>query len=224
MTFLDRLKELIATSPSDAAFARECGIPNSTLASWLRGTAPAMKQLVLIAKAKGVSLDWLITGRGEMYVAVGEAALSTAGLPRGPDTYKQVLDEAEHALMELQDAPFEAASVPDDAKHIERNLALVSERSTDPKLKARADYLLSRGFGDAAASARITEHGKAATDRIRETGLAVRRALDSLGWSAAPLGVVEAMKTLAYAYRVSDDDLQMALGMIKAEWDHTDRT
>jgi len=72
MSFIDRLKQLIATSSkSDAAFARECGIANSTIASWFSGTSPSMVALSRIAESKGVSLDWLITGRGEMMHTAG---------------------------------------------------------------------------------------------------------------------------------------------------------
>lgn len=59
----DRILELIGLD-SGAAFSRLTGIPESSLRSYLtKGTKPGMEHLVAMAQAKGVTIDWLATGR-----------------------------------------------------------------------------------------------------------------------------------------------------------------
>lgn len=60
----DRVRLLIGVS-SMRSFAQSAGIRPSTLQSILKGTRPTVDNLVAIADAAGVSVDWLATGRGE---------------------------------------------------------------------------------------------------------------------------------------------------------------
>jgi transcriptional regulator with XRE-family HTH domain len=61
-TFATRLK-LIIGSESISAFARRCGIGESLLRKYLNGSLPNSHNLVLIADAAGVTVDWLASGR-----------------------------------------------------------------------------------------------------------------------------------------------------------------
>lgn len=59
----DRLLELIGED-SIAAFSRSTGVPESSLRAYLtRGIKPGMDHAVAITDAKGVTVDWLATGR-----------------------------------------------------------------------------------------------------------------------------------------------------------------
>jgi transcriptional regulator with XRE-family HTH domain len=67
LDFIDRLKTLIEEFPSLSAFARSCGIAESTIRKWRDGDSePDRDKLVALAEAANVSLEWLVAGKGEM--------------------------------------------------------------------------------------------------------------------------------------------------------------
>lgn len=221
--FVARLRILVDEHKSIRAFAGKVGVGDSVIRKYLDGSSPSIDKAAAIAAGSGVSLEWLITGQGEMRPPVGSGAAFPHEAQGGPDTLENALDDAERALMARQDAPFAPGSIPEDAQRIKRDLELVAKEARDPKLLARADYLLSRAFGDEAASTRVAERQQTSIDRIRASGHLVRRALHAVDWPTAPLGIFEALKTLAYGYQIAPEDLETALAMIKAEWDHRDR-
>ncbi|MFZ1700805.1 MAG: helix-turn-helix domain-containing protein [Pyrinomonadaceae bacterium] len=51
-----------------AVVARRLGIPHATVRNYYQGRLPAPDVLIKIAGVTGVSLNWLLMGRGEMYV------------------------------------------------------------------------------------------------------------------------------------------------------------
>lgn len=59
-----RLREVIGDEPQ-AAFARRCGIGETTLRKYLDGADPSTSRLVAIADTTNISVEWLATGRGE---------------------------------------------------------------------------------------------------------------------------------------------------------------
>lgn len=60
--FKDRLEKLIG-SRSVRGAAKDWGLPTSTLNNYLyKGTEPALRVVMTIAEAEGVSLEWLATG------------------------------------------------------------------------------------------------------------------------------------------------------------------
>lgn len=73
-TFAERLKVLIGNQSANA-FAREVDIGESLMRKYLAGATPGIDKVAQIAKVKGVALDWLINGEGEM---------NTVELPRLP--------------------------------------------------------------------------------------------------------------------------------------------
>lgn len=60
----ERLRELIDQHPSLSAFARMCGVAEGTLRNVLEGAWPRTDNLIAIAAAGGVTIDWLATGKG----------------------------------------------------------------------------------------------------------------------------------------------------------------
>jgi transcriptional regulator with XRE-family HTH domain len=67
-----RLREAIGDEPV-AAFGRRCGLNESTLRKYFSGTSPSTENLVAIADAANVSIEWLATGRGPKQRRTAEA-------------------------------------------------------------------------------------------------------------------------------------------------------
>lgn len=67
--FVARLKELAAECDprraTMAALAERVGLPARTVSDYARGVEPTRPALIKIASAMGVSLEWLVAGRGE---------------------------------------------------------------------------------------------------------------------------------------------------------------
>lgn len=59
----ERIRELM-DGDSTSAFARRCGISESLLRKYLSGAMPSSDRAAAIAEVRGVTTDWLITGRG----------------------------------------------------------------------------------------------------------------------------------------------------------------
>ncbi len=53
---------------SMADVARRLGIPHATVRNYYNGRLPAPEVLIKIARESGVSLNWMLLGRGEMYI------------------------------------------------------------------------------------------------------------------------------------------------------------
>lgn len=83
-SFADRLRELIRDETGSdskeniSAFARKCGLKESVIRSYLGGTAPGMENLIAIADACGVSLDWLGKGRSNKYFSTDREMIGYA--------------------------------------------------------------------------------------------------------------------------------------------------
>ena len=60
-TFSERLSVL--PNESYKAFAKRSGIPYGTLRHYLDGRSPKVEHLIALAKAGGVSIEWLATGK-----------------------------------------------------------------------------------------------------------------------------------------------------------------
>jgi hypothetical protein len=59
----ERIRSLVGRR-SVARFAKDCGIGESLMRSYLSGAMPGLDKAAAIARAGGVSLDWLATGTG----------------------------------------------------------------------------------------------------------------------------------------------------------------
>ena len=66
--FAQRLNEIFG-SASMADVARRIGVPHATIRNYFQGRMPAPEVLIKIANETNVSLNWLLTGTGEMYLA-----------------------------------------------------------------------------------------------------------------------------------------------------------
>jgi len=72
--FQDRLARIFDYGTM-AEIARRLDLPHATIRNYFGGRLPSPEVLIKIAEATNVSLNWLLTGKGEMY----------AGKPKGLD-------------------------------------------------------------------------------------------------------------------------------------------
>lgn len=75
----ERIRELM-DGDSTSAFARRCGISESLLRKYLSGAMPSSDRAAAIAEVRGVTTDWLITGRGPKLRA--DVIKATGGLDK----------------------------------------------------------------------------------------------------------------------------------------------
>ena len=66
--FTERLKQAFDQATM-AEVARRIDVPHATIRNYFQGRMPAPDVLIKIAENTGVSLNWLLTGKGPMYVA-----------------------------------------------------------------------------------------------------------------------------------------------------------
>lgn len=66
--FTERLK-IAFDQASMAEIARRLNLPHATIRNYFRGRMPAPEVLIKIANETHVSLNWLLTGSGEMFMA-----------------------------------------------------------------------------------------------------------------------------------------------------------
>lgn len=167
--FPARLKQAIGGS-SVSAFARECGLGESLLRSYLGGSAPGLDKAAAIARAAGVDLWWLATGEGS-------AGPARQGLAEPPAPYEDDLVAVPHVDLA-------AARGADGLDAANRGTGVMALRRdwVRATLGVDADSLvLVTGAGDAMAPAirdgdlMLVETG---ADRLREDGLYVVAAGD----------------------------------------------
>lgn len=65
--FDQRLRQIFG-SATMAEIARRVNVPHATIRNYFRGRIPAPEVLIKIANETNVSLNWLLSGSGEMYV------------------------------------------------------------------------------------------------------------------------------------------------------------
>lgn len=73
-----RIKQVIEPD-SVASFSRRCGIADSALRKYLAGAIPSSVNLVAIADAANVNIEWLATGRGNKQRTIHSTAVVNHG-------------------------------------------------------------------------------------------------------------------------------------------------
>lgn len=65
----ERMRSLVAHSSGGNArdFARKCDIPYGTLQGYFRKRLPHAEHLIRMADNAGVNINWLLTGKGQMF-------------------------------------------------------------------------------------------------------------------------------------------------------------
>jgi len=104
-------------------FATECGVGESTLRNILNGALPRTDILVSIARAGGVTVDWLATGQGPKTRADLRAAQSQSQVHAGGEPVPAaridpaLLRQCLAACTMVYGAPFAAAAVARQVEH-----------------------------------------------------------------------------------------------------------
>lgn len=121
--FAERLRLAIGEE-SENAFATRSGVSRPLLRQYLTGSEPGMTKLVAIARAAGVSVEWLATGEGPMRPQAGrdDGVSSTANAARQIDrdllalVHEKVAEvfRAENAGVSKRQLANEIARVYDD--------------------------------------------------------------------------------------------------------------
>lgn len=100
--FQDRLKQVFDNA-SMAEIARRLELPHATVRNYFQGRMPAPDVLIKIANETNVSLNWLLTGKGELFAG---AAPQLQDLD---DIFEKKIEEmidrklAERNLVEVED-------------------------------------------------------------------------------------------------------------------------
>ena len=81
-TAAERLKAAMATAGGPKAVAEKSRVPLSTIGGYTRGGEIKLSNLVQLAEASGVTVEWLATGRGPM--RPGAAPAAAPPLPANP--------------------------------------------------------------------------------------------------------------------------------------------
>lgn len=146
-SFSGRLKELIGPN-SVRAFAKEVGIGQTTIQKYLAGAMPGLENLVILAKRKGVTMDWLATGDGPKHH--GGSDHSDEGSPFAP-----ALPSDFRLIPRLE---VTAAAGPGSIVEYEQPVEM---------LAFRADWLRSRGINPLTAHV-LTARGDSMEPTIRD--------------------------------------------------------
>jgi transcriptional regulator with XRE-family HTH domain len=77
-----------------ADIARRIGVPHATIRNYFQGRLPAPEVLIKIANETNVSLNWLLTGKGEMYIS-----------GREPINFDKMIDRRIEQILEQKLAP-----------------------------------------------------------------------------------------------------------------------
>lgn len=70
--FVARLREIVNIFGSNLETARRIGVTETTIRRWLLGAEPRKPALSKLAKAAGVSYEWLAHGKGERSIKIVE--------------------------------------------------------------------------------------------------------------------------------------------------------
>ena len=122
--FVERLNKIFEGATM-AVVAKRLGIPHATVRNYYHGRLPAPEVLIKIAATTGVSLNWLLLGRGEMFAGeTGPVGLGRFLELKIGEIIDRKLDE--HLRPQTQHLP--AATVADDLTSMRH-----SARATIPR-------------------------------------------------------------------------------------------
>lgn len=107
-----------------AEIARRLGIPHATIRNYFGGRLPAPEVLIKMAQETNVSINWLLTGTGEMY----------AGEPKGLDIGKaidaRIIEIVERKLAERLEPEVQQLGTIDEPQPFD--IAVAIDKFGDP--------------------------------------------------------------------------------------------
>jgi len=108
-----------------AAIARRIGVPHATVRNYFGGRLPAPEVLIKIANETNVSLNWLLVGKGPMYVD------NSQNLDLGRILDKKIEQIVEHKLAERRIGPVQELGSIDEVPPFDIESALA--KYNDPQ-------------------------------------------------------------------------------------------
>lgn len=173
-TFFERLHFLIneEAGGKHTVFAKRACIPVSTFQSYLSDRIPIAEHLIRISETFKISIDWILTGKGDPYIKEGIGDDDQVGIsdPVTPYTSSNIIElQHEEVIKGFKDKEL-ARDANVDLRDIE-NINGVNFRETCSYIKGVANTLRSirgRGYN---TDCRKSERRQADDpDRIPETG------------------------------------------------------
>ena len=77
--FIERIKVIVEKGGGQNAFARQCGLSLGAIQRYLKGGDPTRRALIAMARAAGVSLNWLALGVEEKQAPVSPHSIPVMG-------------------------------------------------------------------------------------------------------------------------------------------------
>jgi hypothetical protein len=114
---LIRLKTLFNVE-SDKALSVGLGVSTPTISAWRQRNSPPYELCVQIAQERGVDLNWLLTGEGEMMKREAQGNDLTPREAALLDNYRHVEDDRDKSLIER--TAFLAAKADNEAAEKKR--------------------------------------------------------------------------------------------------------
>jgi len=153
--FHSRLKSVLANEKSSAAFARKAGLSQSGFNRIEKGGEPGLRALLSIARAAGVTVEWLASGQGPMRRDSAPAAPATPS-PEPEDEGRHTVADRVQMLRGTTALDLFAREIGIDVKELQ---ALEAGTGTDRKaleaiangIGVRLDWLIT---GEGAAHMR----------------------------------------------------------------------
>ncbi|EEI9429516.1 helix-turn-helix domain-containing protein [Salmonella enterica] len=143
----ERLKEVLdSQSLTITDAAAKCGMPYRSLQNYLRGERePKVDALISISTQLGISIDWLLTGRGTMYIT--STQLESRDCSQCAQQLPDEMTVREKKLLELFRvlSPEEQKNILLDAEKGQRLNELEREVKELQELKASIERLKNAG-------------------------------------------------------------------------------
>lgn len=178
-----RIEAAISRAGTLRQAAEHAGVSTDTMAAWRDGKAePRFNGLAALARATGLSLDWLAFGQDS--APVPPVPVSPP-IPLGPGEVNALLDAIydDFENMGEIDLPLTMDQVRADAKLLDYHdkLQAIAARATlPPDIRTRADTFLRLLYGDEAAAdrheARMKDSGKVMREARQQIADAARQA------------------------------------------------
>lgn len=213
-TLAGRIKKIVGDNLS--AFARRSGVGESLLRQYIAGSKPGLDKAVAIARAGGVSLEWLATGEEPAEtILLDEAHPSKAHLTN--QELEREFVRVEAALQGAREVPVPEYKVESDQALADARRMLIgfTARPDATRLqKAHADMLLRVFFGDRSAAERQEERLKAAGERLRWMNRAFEEAVKAVGFQPPP-ALAEIIKTLMFSHGLNAEGAVVLLDALR---------
>lgn len=212
---LDRLATAL-NCKTDTELSEALGVARTTLSSWRsRGTIP-IEKLCEVSKAKNISLNWLLLGKGSTTLEPDENPAVDAELNAIGEILDQMPGRITHDLAESDMG----------LQLMKRTLERIATApvSTD-RQKGIANVMLKFVFGDGAASDRFDSHLTSIRERVEAARRDCQEVIDAVGYEPPHL-IKLALDTVMFGHGLTKEGAAILLKYLKAQaaLDHAEKS